>query len=325
MSASRLSQSIITRRCTAPICCGSRNTASRARAANMKPADVCLAVMVAVIWGLAFVASRIALDEFSPELMTTLRFAIAAVPCLFVRKPKISWPLLIAISFTLFLGQFLAQAYGIAHGVPVGLTSVIVQSQALFTIAFAVIAFRELPTPVQTLGIGVATIGLLMICGTVGFDFSAGAFAVLMISPVSFAIGNLLLRQAREVPMFDLFAWLCLVPPLPLLALALLTDGPQPTWNSLFHMSWTGFFCMLGLGAISTSIAYWLWGRLLRDYSAAQVVPFALLVPFVGAAASALVFGETFGPLRLSGMVIVVCGIAVMLLSKRSQTLPKLA
>jgi O-acetylserine/cysteine efflux transporter len=257
--------------------------------------------------------------------MTTLRFAIAAVPCLFVRKPKISWPLLIAISFTLFLGQFLAQAYGIAHGVPVGLTSVIVQSQALFTIAFAVIAFREWPTPMQTVGIGVATIGLLMICGTVGFDFSAGAFAVLMISPVSFAIGNLLLRQAREAPMFDLFAWLCLVPPLPLLALALVTDGPRATWHSLIHMSWTGFACMLGLGAISTSIAYWLWGRLLRDYSAAQVVPFALLVPFVGAAASAVVFGETFGPLRLSGMIIVVCGIAVMLLSKRSQTLPKLA
>jgi len=51
-------------------------------------------------------------------------------------------------------------------------------------------------------------------------------------------------------------------------------------------MSVTGFACMLGLGGISTSIAYWLWGRLLRDYTAAQVVPFALLVPFVGSAAS---------------------------------------
>ncbi len=291
----------------------------------MKPADVCLAVMVAVIWGLAFVASRIALDEFSPALMTALRFAIAAVPCLFVRKPLVSWPLLIAISGTLFLGQFLAQAYGIALGVPVGLTSVIVQSQALFTIAFAMIAFRELPTPLQALGIGIATTGLLMICGTVGFDFSAGAFAVLMISPISFAIGNLLLRQARDVPMFDLFAWLCLVPPLPLLALALATDGPQATLNSLIHMSLTGFVCILALGAISTSIAYWLWGRLLRDHPAAQVVPFALLVPFVGAAASALVFGERFGPLRLSGMIIVVCGIAVMLLSMRPQVLPKIA
>src|SRR5207248_1299979 len=214
---------------------------------------------------------------------------------------------------------------GIGHGVPVGLTSVGGQSQALFTIACAVVAVRALPTPMQTVGIGIATVGLLMICGTVGFDFSAGAFAVLMISPVSFAVGNLLLRQAKDVPMFDLFAWLCLVPPLPLLALALVTDGPRATWHSLIHMSLTGFLCMLALGAMSTSIAYWLWGRLLRDYPAAQVVPFALLVPFVGAAASTLVFGERFGPLRLSGMVIVICGIAVMLLSKRPQALPKIA
>ena len=280
---------------------------------------------MAVIWGLAFVASRIALDEFSPALMTALRFAIAAVPCLFVRKPMSPWPLLIAISATLFLGQFLAQSYGIAHGVPVGLASVIVQSQALFTIGVAAVAFRELPTRMQVAGIGVATVGLLMICGTVGFDFSVGAFAVLMISPVSFAIGNLLLRRAREVPMFDLFAWLCLVPPLPLLALALAADGPRATWLRCRICRATGLVCMLFLGAISTCIAYWLWGRLLRDHPAAQVVPFALLVPFVGAAASSVVFGETFGPLRLAGMVTVVGGIAVMLLSKRPQALPKIA
>src|SRR5437660_500556 len=175
--------------------------------------------MVAVIWGLGFVASRLALDELSPALMTAMRFSLAAVPCLFVPKPKISWSLLIAISLTLFLGQFLSQAYAIANGVPVGLTSVIVQSQALFTVGFAVIAFREVPRPLQIAGIGVATIGLLMICGTVGYDFSVGAFAVLMISPVSFAIGNLLLRQARDVPMFDLFAWLFLAAAIPLVAL----------------------------------------------------------------------------------------------------------
>ncbi|MFY9953989.1 EamA family transporter [Bradyrhizobium sp.] len=291
----------------------------------MKPADVCIAVMVAVIWGLAFVASRIALDEFSPELMTTLRFAIAALPCLFVRRPKVSWPLLIAISFTLFLGQFLAQAFAIADGVPVGLSSVIVQSQALFTIAFAALVFRELPTPMQTVGIGIATLGLLMICATVGYDFSVGAFAIIMICPVSFAIGNLLLRRANGVRMFDLFAWLCLVAAIPLLALTLVTDGPQPTWHALAHMSLTGLVCMLVLGAISTSIAYWLWGRLLRDYPAAQVVPFALLVPFVGSAASSVVFGETFGPLRLAGMVTVIGGIAVMLLARRPSVLPKIA
>lgn len=283
----------------------------------MKPFDVFLAVLVAVTWGFGFVASRLALDELSPVLMTALRFSIAALPCLLLRRPNVPWRVLIAISGTLFLGQFLAQSWGIAHGVPVGLASVVVQSQALFTVAFAAMAFREIPTRMQIAGIAVAAIGLLMICGTVGFDFSVGAFAVLMISPVSFAIGNLLLRQARDVAMYDLFAWLCLIPPLPLLALAFAIDGPQATWHSLAQMSPTGWISMLFIGAITTSIAYMLWGRLLRDYTAAQVVPFALLVPFVGAAASSVVFGETFGPLRLAGMLTVVGGIAVMLLSKR--------
>src|ERR1700751_1405726 len=265
----------------------------------MKPADVFIAVLVAVIWGLAFVASRIALDEFSPELMASLRFAIAATPCLFGRKPDVSWPLLIAISFSLFLGQFLAQAFAIAHGVPVGLSSVIVQSQALFTIAFAALLFHERPTRMQTVGVAIAAVGLLMICGTVGYDFSVAAFAVLMISPVSFAIGNLALRRAQGARMYDLFAWLCLAAAVPLFALTLVTCGPQPTWHALGHMSPTVLACMVFLGAISTSIAYWLWGRLLRDYPAAQVVPFALLVPFVGAGASSIVFAERFGSFRL--------------------------
>jgi O-acetylserine/cysteine efflux transporter len=125
--------------------------------------------------------------------------------------------------------------------------------------------------------------------------------------------------------MFDLFAWLCLVAAVPLFALTLVGDGVGPTLHALSHMSPTGLFCMLGLGGVSTSIAYWLWGRLLRDYTAAQVVPFALLVPFVGSAASSVAFGETFGPLRLGGMITVVGGIAVMLMSKRAQALPKIA
>jgi O-acetylserine/cysteine efflux transporter len=37
------------------------------------------------------------------------------------------------------------------------------------------------------------------------------------------------------------------------------------------------------------------------------------------------VFGETFGPLRLAGMVTVIGGIAVMLLARRPSALPKIA
>ena len=291
----------------------------------MKPADILLAIGVAVTWGLGFVASRLALNELSPALMTAMRFGIAALPCLFVRRPNVRLSTLILISLTLFFGQFLSQSYGIAHDVPVGLASVIVQSQALFTVAFAAITFHEIPTRAQIIGIAVATLGLLLICGTVGYDFTVGTFAILMISPISFAVGNLLLRRARNVSMFDLFSWLCLVSALPLFVLSAATDGPKEAWHSLLNMSPIGVASIVAIGALSTSIAYWVWGGLLRDYTAAQVVPFALLVPFIGAGASSIVFGETFGPLRLGGMLTVVLGIAIMVLSGRSRDLSKAA
>jgi O-acetylserine/cysteine efflux transporter len=59
-------------------------------------------------------------------------------------------------------------------------------------------------------------------------------------------------------------------------------------------------------------IAYAIWGHLLRHYAAATVAPFALLVPFVAAGASSLLFGERFGPLRLVGVGLVLLGLAVI-------------
>jgi O-acetylserine/cysteine efflux transporter len=48
----------------------------------MKPADMALAVLTFVIWGLAFVATKIALENFSPPQLTALRFLIACLPAL---------------------------------------------------------------------------------------------------------------------------------------------------------------------------------------------------------------------------------------------------
>jgi O-acetylserine/cysteine efflux transporter len=48
----------------------------------MKPRHIVLAMLVAAIWGLAYVATRIALDDFSPPQLTALRFLIACTTVL---------------------------------------------------------------------------------------------------------------------------------------------------------------------------------------------------------------------------------------------------
>jgi O-acetylserine/cysteine efflux transporter len=84
----------------------------------MKPTDAALAVLTSVIWGLAFVATKIALESFSPPQLTALRFLIACLPALLLPRPRISWPQLILVGSTLFTGQFLLLFFAFTNGLP---------------------------------------------------------------------------------------------------------------------------------------------------------------------------------------------------------------
>jgi len=270
-------------------------------------------VLVAVIWGFAFVATRVGLDSFSPSQLAALRFLIASTPAIALKRPA-PWRVLIPLGLTLFAGQFLLQFFGIANGMPPGLASIVVQTQAFFTILFAAVAMHELPSPQQLAGIAVAFAGLGLIALTIGGDLSFIGFALTLGSAISWGVGNVLLKRVASVDMLSLMVWLSLVPPIPSLALAMLMDG-RAELAAIPRVSWLGLGAALYLGLVATVWAYAIWGRLLARYPAATVTPFALLAPIVGAYSSSLVFGERFGGRRLAGMALVLLGVAVTVLT----------
>jgi O-acetylserine/cysteine efflux transporter len=278
----------------------------------MAPAHLALALVVVVIWGLAFVATRWALDDFSPSQLTALRFLIAAAPAVALARPRAAWRVLIPIGLTLFTGQFLLQFSGIAAGMPPGLAAIVVQTQALFTIVFAALALGERPGGREWTGAALALAGLALIALTVGRDLTAAGLVLTGLSAVSWGVGNVLVKRLPPVDMLRLMVWLSLIPPLPSLALSLALDGPGALGTAVAASSWLGRGAALYLGLIATVLAYAIWGGLLRRYPAATVAPFALLVPFVAASASSLAFDERFGPLRLAGMALVLAGLAVI-------------
>jgi len=280
----------------------------------MRAAHVALAVLVAVIWGVAFVATRVGLDAFTAPQLVVLRFAIAAVPALLLPRPALAWSALIPVGLTLFAGQFLLQFFGIAAGTPPGLASIVVQTQALFTVCFAALALRERPTGRQAVGLGLGLAGLGVIALTVGADLTAVGLALTLGSAISWAVGNVLLKRLPPTPTLPLVVWLSLVPPVPALLVALALDGPAALAPATSVLSWRGVASVFYLGLVATVLAYAIWGDLLRRYPAAAVTPFALLAPFVAAAGSAAAFGERFGALRVGGMTLVLCGLGVIVL-----------
>ena len=218
------------------------------------------------------------------------------------------------LGLTLFAGQFLMQFFAIANGMPPGLASIVVQTQAFFTILFVAVASSERPRRGQMAGIVLAFIGLGLIALTIGGDLSAVGFLLALGSAISWGIGNVLLKRVGGVDMLSLIVWLSVVPPIPSLVLSVLLDGPRGL-GALVRTTWLGLAAALYLGVVATVLAYAIWGRLLRRYPAATVTPFALLAPIVGAYSSSVIFGERFGGRRLAGMALVLLGVAITVLS----------
>jgi O-acetylserine/cysteine efflux transporter len=194
------------------------------------------------------------------------------------------------------------------------LASIVVQTQALFTILVAGVVLKEKPTRRQLCGTAVAFTGLAVIAMTVGHDLTAVGLCLTAMSAVSWGLGNVLVKRLPQVDMLNLMVWLSLVPPLPSLVLSIALDGPAGITRAVTGASWLAVCAALYLGLVATVLAYAIWGNLLSRYSAATVTPFALLAPFVAAYASSLVFGERFGALRLAGMGLVLLGLAVIVL-----------
>jgi len=283
----------------------------------MTAGHVLLALAVAVIWGLAFVATRMALDVVSPPLLTALRFLVAAVPALWLPRPRVSWSALVAVGLTLYAGQFLLQFFGIALGMPPGLAAIVIHTQALFTILFAALLLGERPSRRQWAGTALAFAGLAAIAVTVGHDLTAIGLGLTGLAAMSFGLGNVLLKRLPPTDTLGLVVWLSVVPPVPALGLSALLDGPRAWATAIVATTWREWLAIVYLGLVATVLAYAMWGWLLRRYASAIVAPFALLVPFVAAGASALVFGERFNGLRLAGMALVMLGLAIIVMAAR--------
>ena len=277
----------------------------------MTARDTALAGFTSVVWGLAFVAIRLGLDDFTPAQLTALRFLLAAIPVLFVARPNVTWRLIVLIGLVLFTGQFLLLFLAFRAGMPPGLASVTQQSHVFLTVLLAALFLRERPSMRQTAGMVLAGAGLVLVALTAGTDMPVAALVLALSGAFSWAVGNLLLKRVHGVPMFSLIAWCSLVPPVPMLLLSHVWQE-APLHTAVLQASWIGLGAVLFLGAATW--VYAIWGGLLGRYSAAAVAPLALLAPVTGIVMSAIVFGERFSPARYAGMGLILAGLTIIVL-----------
>lgn len=278
----------------------------------MSPKDLLLALVVIVVWGLNFVVIKVGLHDMPPMLLGALRFLLAAFPAiLFIKRPQLPLRWLLLYGLTISLGQFALLFSAMAVGMPAGLASLVLQSQAFFTLLFAALLLGERLRAGNLLGLLVAAGGLLLI-GLQGDRGMTLAGFVLTIGAASmWALGNIVTRKLGKVDLVGLVVWGSLVPPLPFLALSWWLEGPVAIDTALRGIGLDSLLVLAYLAFGATILGYGLWSRLLSRYPASQVAPFSLLVPVVGLSSSALLLDEHLGPLQLLGALLVMLGLLI--------------
>jgi drug/metabolite transporter (DMT)-like permease len=226
----------------------------------MRPRHVAVAVVIAAIWGVNFVVIDVGLGSLPPLLFAGLRFVAAAFPAvLLVRRPAIPWRWFVLIGLPLGVGQFGLLFTGMHLGMPAGLSSLVLQSQALFTAVFAAFVLRERPRRTQVAGIALAFAGIAVIGLSLGQAGPLFAFLLCVAGAAMWGLANIGMRKAQPPDAFAFMVWLSLVPPLPLLALSLILEGPRADLHAVTHISVGGddafLYPMLQLGAAGGVVA----------------------------------------------------------------------
>jgi len=282
----------------------------------MPPRHRLLAIAVAVIWGVNFLAIHASLTQFPPFFLVALRFILIAVPTvLFVPRPAVPLRWLIGYGLGFGVAQFTFLYWGMAAGMPTGLASLVLQASAPFTLVLGALLLRERVSGRQWLGIAIAVAGMAL----VGFARAQAAafipFLLVLAGALGWAFGNLSSRLAKPPNPLHLTLWMSVVVPVPMLALSLAFEGPGRVASSLATAftvtavpAWVGlaYTCVVG-----TAVGSGIWTWLLARHPAGVVAPFSMLVPVAGILTAFLVLGEVPGWLELAGGVVVVAGVLV--------------
>lgn len=277
-----------------------------------------IALLVAFIWGTNFVFIEIGLRELPPLLFAGLRFLLAAFPLVFfLPRPQINWKPLAGYGILIGVGQFGLLFWAMQEDITPGLASLVIQLQVFFTILLAAMLFNERIRFSQWLALAISFAGLILIGLYTDGQTSYFGLILVLLGALSWAGGNLIAKQNKDINIFAFIAWSSLFAIPPLLLASLYFEGWDRISASISNAGYVSWNVLLWQSVGNTLICYGLWNMLLSRYTAATVTPWALLVPVFGMATSALALGEPMQWWKWAATLLIMSGLSINLWTSR--------
>ena len=271
-----------------------------------------------MFWAGNTVAARLAIDQISPFMLTTLRWVLVAAVLWPVYGGEIRkhWgqirPRLFGIVMLAVLGMsgFNALYYVAAHYTSAINMGILQGALPIFVLAGAFLAHGTRGGLVQLAGVLITAVGVVVVAtrgeplAILEVDFNKGDLAMLA-ACVLYAFYTVALRDRPLMPgaaFFTLLALIAAVTSLPLVALEALTTGvTMPTLQGWLVTAWVAIF------PSTLSQLFYLRGVDLIGPGRAGV--FVNLVPVFSAVLAVVLIDEPFAAFHAVALVLVIGGI----------------
>jgi drug/metabolite transporter (DMT)-like permease len=292
----------------------------------MKPAPSWIAsapALFVVLWATGFVVARLSADHVEPLTFLSIRFPIAGALFLGIALyQRAVWPNMkqamhAGVAGALLHGGYLGAIYwAVAHGMPAGVSALIVGLQPLMTAFLAAAILGEQISTRHWFGLAVGILGVgLVVWPKLEMDNVAGitplTTALCVFGALSVSLGTVYQKRfATGLHLASGGVWQYVGASLVVLIGAALSenfgfDGSIEAWVAL---GWS--VIVLSLAAITLLML------LIRHGDVSRVSGLIYLVPAVAALTTYVVFGETLVPIQILGMA--VCAGAVFIVTRKA-------
>lgn len=275
-------------------------------------------ISITILWGGNFVAVKIGLNELSPLLLSTLRFAAVLVllaPWLRIKPGQMKGIFWVALAggplhfAAIFVGLDLIGGAASA--------AMLAQLSVPCAILLAMIFLRERVGPWRLVGMGLAFLGVAVMSFDPGVFAHLDGVAVMIVSQIAYGVAAILMRGLKGVSVFELQAWMALLSAPVLFVASLIFETGQ--WQQLANLSWTGVgaitYTVIAASILGHGGIYYLYQR----HPVSVITPYLLLTPICGVFAAVFVLGEVLTPRMIMGGIIIFAGVALVTLRERQR------
>ncbi|MCP4393091.1 MAG: EamA family transporter [Alphaproteobacteria bacterium] len=272
--------------------------------------DKFIVLMCVVIFGINFVAVKIGVSEFSPQLMNGLRFFLASMLLLpFCEFPsKEDFKQILKLSLVLGIGDFFLFLIAMKH-LDASVASVLVQSCVPFAILLAWFIYKEPFGIYRWTGIFISLIGVFVLAEEPSMKVS-WPFLMMLATGLAIAYSNFIVKKITKTDRVSINGWCCLFMGILLMSLSLALEE-----NHLYQIgaaTWRGWIGVIYPAVFSSCTAFTFWYLLVSRNDISKVAPYSLLVPVSGFFAGVFLLDEVVTPHKAVGCLLVVGGVAII-------------